>query len=290
MKCSYISSIIFYLACTAERFFRIDRAQEHLHFVVDICTDDLFILDSVDHLNEEKDDTDITSINTTSSLFESMSSHRKSSVASTISAIQSIQSIQSTNSNSSNSTPTNGSNELKTEQKYNEEPLISTTTLSASNDNININVNDDEAMMKTIYKSISPINTPTQFSHDEVLQSAKHGDLSLLKQLHHKGVSLLAIDEQGMTALHHAARYGYENIVGFLISAAPSTILDLSDNEYGHTALHKAALHRRHNICSMLASRGASLTKLDHQGLTPKQLALKAGDEELANYLQRKLI
>ena len=264
MKCSYISFIIFYLACTAERFFRIDRAQEHLHFVVDICTDDLFILDSVDHFNEEKDDTDITSINTTSSLFESMSSYRKSSDASIISAIQSI---QSTNSNSSNSTPNNGLNELKTEQKFNQGPLISTTTLS-----------------------ISPINTPTQFSHDEVLQSAKHGDLSLLKQLHHKGVSLLAVDEQGMTALHHAARYGYENIVGFLISAAPSTILDLSDNEYGHTALHKAALHRRHNICSMLASRGASLTKLDHQGLTPKQLALKAGDEELANYLQRKLI
>ena len=242
----------------------------------------------MDHLNEEKDDTDITNINTTSSLFESMSSHRKSSDASMISAIQSIQSM---NSNSSNSTPSNGLNELKAEQKFNQGPLISTTTLSASSDNnININVSDDEAMMKTIYKSISPINTPTQFSHDEVLQSAKHGDLSLLKQLHHKGVSLLAVDEQGMTALHHAARYGYENIVGFLISAAPSTILDLSDNEYGHTALHKAALHRRHNICSMLASRGASLTKLDHQGLTPKQLALKAGDEELANYLQRKLI
>ena len=32
-------------ACTAERFFRIDRAQEHLHYVTDICTEDLFVLD-----------------------------------------------------------------------------------------------------------------------------------------------------------------------------------------------------------------------------------------------------
>ncbi|XP_037074296.1 eye-specific diacylglycerol kinase-like [Pollicipes pollicipes] len=32
-------------SCTAERFFRIDRAQEHLHFVTDISSEDLFILD-----------------------------------------------------------------------------------------------------------------------------------------------------------------------------------------------------------------------------------------------------
>ncbi|XP_022240157.1 eye-specific diacylglycerol kinase-like isoform X2 [Limulus polyphemus] len=32
-------------SCTAERFFRIDHAQEHLHYVSDISCDDLFILD-----------------------------------------------------------------------------------------------------------------------------------------------------------------------------------------------------------------------------------------------------
>lgn len=35
-------------ACTAERFFRVDRAQEHLHYVVDVCNDDLYILDAED--------------------------------------------------------------------------------------------------------------------------------------------------------------------------------------------------------------------------------------------------
>jgi len=91
-----------------------------------------------------------------------------------------------------------------------------------------------------------------------------------------------------MSALHHASHFGYENIVGFLLSAAPSTLLDLSENESGQTALHKAALHRRHNICSMLATCGASLSKPDNQGLTPKQLAAKAGDEELAAFLERE--
>lgn len=31
--------------CTAERFFRIDRAQESLHFLIDITHDQLFVLD-----------------------------------------------------------------------------------------------------------------------------------------------------------------------------------------------------------------------------------------------------
>lgn len=32
-------------ACTAERFFRVDRAQENLHFITDIATDCIFVLD-----------------------------------------------------------------------------------------------------------------------------------------------------------------------------------------------------------------------------------------------------
>ncbi|XP_015794064.1 diacylglycerol kinase zeta-like [Tetranychus urticae] len=36
-------------SCTAERYFRIDRAQEHLHYVVDICNDELYILDPTDN-------------------------------------------------------------------------------------------------------------------------------------------------------------------------------------------------------------------------------------------------
>ncbi|OTF82759.1 hypothetical protein BLA29_006549, partial [Euroglyphus maynei] len=41
---------------TAERFFRIDRAQEELYYVVDICHEDLFILDPQ---FDEKDDIDL---------------------------------------------------------------------------------------------------------------------------------------------------------------------------------------------------------------------------------------
>lgn len=93
-----------------------------------------------------------------------------------------------------------------------------------------------------------------------------------------------------MSALHYAAYYGYENIVGFLLSAAPPSLVELRESQFGHTALMKAALHRRHNICSMLASFGALLSVTDDNGMTAKQLASKAGDDELAAFLERMSI
>lgn len=94
-----------------------------------------------------------------------------------------------------------------------------------------------------------------------------------------------------MSALHHASQIGYENIVNYLLSTLTSPekdLIDLPEKVFGQTALHKAAAHRQHKICEMLASWGASLTKPDYQGLTPKQLAVKAGDEVLAANLERK--
>lgn len=38
-------------ATTAERFFRIDRGQEHLHYVTDISSEDLYILDPEIHIS-----------------------------------------------------------------------------------------------------------------------------------------------------------------------------------------------------------------------------------------------
>lgn len=37
--------LVLSVACTAERFFRVDRAQEHLHYVSDVASDALYILE-----------------------------------------------------------------------------------------------------------------------------------------------------------------------------------------------------------------------------------------------------
>ena len=47
------------------------------------------------------------------------------------------------------------------------------------------------------------------------------------------GYSLLSVDETGKTALHYGARFGHKEIVKFIISSAPSPILDMVDYEKG---------------------------------------------------------
>lgn len=138
------------IACTAERFFRIDRAQEHLHFVVDICTDDLYILDPESPHSEDKDDID---------LFDTESD---SGFVTTI--------------DNSNISHFYRYNQLSGDESH-ESPTTSLRRSLLDN---------------------NPFSVPTEFSSEEVLKAAKLGDLSLLKQLHHKGVNLLAIDEKGI--------------------------------------------------------------------------------------------
>ena len=40
-----ILSVALFAATTADRFFRIDRGQEHLHYVTDISSEDLYVMD-----------------------------------------------------------------------------------------------------------------------------------------------------------------------------------------------------------------------------------------------------
>ena len=103
-----------------------------------------------------------------------------------------------------------------------------------------------------------------------------------------QGYSLLSIDSMGLTALHHACRYGHKDIVRFLIAYAPNSIINMIDNDKGQTALHKAAAMKRRSICYMLVAGGSNLLIQDHEGKTPKILALEADDHELAAYLESK--
>lgn len=177
-------------SCTAERFFRIDRAQEHLHYVTDICTEDLYVLD----------------------------------------------------------------------------PELT-----------------DPTCVGGVRGDVSHL---LEKNSDGIIKAAKQGDLKMLKDLHSQGFSLLSIDAHGQTALHFGARHGHKDIVRYLIASAPPSILDMVDTEKGQTALHQAASNRRRTVCCMLVAAGASLTIRDLQGNTPRALAQRADDQELAAYLE----
>lgn len=50
-----------------------------------------------------------------------------------------------------------------------------------------------------------------------LIDASKRGDLRKLVELHESGADLLCTDQYGMTALHHAARFGHKEIVKYLV-------------------------------------------------------------------------
>ena len=107
--CKFQIVIIYWIAVTAERFFRIDRAQEELYYVVDICHEDLFILDPQ---FDEKDDLDLfTSEEVIAKVVAGVSSSASASSSPTPSplAIESLLANQNIEQSPSSTTKTNSS-------------------------------------------------------------------------------------------------------------------------------------------------------------------------------------
>ncbi|KAM9824354.1 diacylglycerol kinase iota [Neosynchiropus ocellatus] len=182
---------------SADRFYRIDKAQEHLHFVTEICQDEVFILDH-------------------------------------------------------------------------EAPVVSQATPAGMPDVV-----------------VEPAaGTPLTPEEQALLAAATSGDLSMLSGCVHRGVSLLARDSSGCSALHKAAKNGHTELVSYILQQGSKVLLDLADREKGDTALHKAAGEKNHAVCRLLVEAGASLEKTNFQGKTAADQA--EGDSELATFLSNQ--
>ncbi|XP_057710603.1 diacylglycerol kinase iota isoform X4 [Corythoichthys intestinalis] len=189
------SSWSFLDSTSADRFYRIDKAQEHLHFVTEICQEEVFILD-----------------------------HDSPPVSS------------------------GGMPDLVVEPNA---------------------------------------GAPLTAEEQALLTAASSGDLSMLSECVHHGVSLLVRDAAGCSALHKASQKGHAQLVVFILQRGSKVLLDLPDREKGDTALHKAASEKQHAVCRLLVEAGASLQKTNFQGKTPAEQA--EGDSELSSYLSGQI-
>lgn len=89
-----------------------------------------------------------------------------------------------------------------------------------------------------------------------------------------------AQDQEGKTALHHAASWGHVEVVQLLLKRhADASILDAK----GRQALHLACLQGNVAIVKILLSVTAvqQLETCDQDGMTPLHIACKAGDEDV---------
>ncbi|XP_041452714.1 diacylglycerol kinase zeta-like isoform X1 [Lytechinus variegatus] len=277
---------------TADRFFRIDRLQEHLHYITDISSDDLYVLDP-----ERTKPSSLSPESKSGSMPDLL--------------------VQEGPGNRTPSPTIVGAN-LKVPQTG---PLLQSRSdsveeitqgidvsllASASNNEFTGYDSEDgahsiptqscEAIMTHTSNSPKPpkrdvIVGVSDTAHLDPLNKmlidvSKRGDPMKYAELHRKGANLETTDQHGMTSLHHAARFGHKEIVQYLIEHGPKNLLDSRDVEKQQTALHKAAWYMRRTICAMLVEAGAALTITDYQGNTPRIQALKAEDTELASYLE----
>ncbi|KAJ8247707.1 hypothetical protein GJAV_G00249380 [Gymnothorax javanicus] len=274
---------------TADRFYRIDRAQEHLNYVTEISQDELFILDPelvvTESVSTSPGMPDL--VDSSGELPPAMrqfafpsSSSPPSSPAPRILELQRATQRKRISSDST-----------VAEALAHSDSLTSTKPLSRRGAKI-VSVHRSNTTAADFKPTDRPEKTPLcntdKVPLEVLIDCVKSKDQQKLKDLHLRGADLSMRDAAGQTLLHHAVEVGNKEMVKYIIDNAPSDILDVTDKENGETVLHKAASLCQRTICHYLVEAGASLMKTDLQGDTPKHRAEKAKDQDLAAYLENR--
>ncbi|XP_078457824.1 diacylglycerol kinase zeta-like [Lampetra planeri] len=133
-----------------------------------------------------------------------------------------------------------------------------------------------------------------------LLDAARQGSLEKLIDAHSRGADLLARDSEGRSALHHAAAGGHRDLVKHILETGPLELLDEAEadtddddedddvSRRGNTALHGAAAGGHRTVCYFLVEAGASLLKTNSKGDLAGDVAREAGELELAAFLENR--
>ncbi|XP_022539570.2 SH3 and multiple ankyrin repeat domains protein 2b [Astyanax mexicanus] len=109
------------------------------------------------------------------------------------------------------------------------------------------------------------------------------GDPSCCEVLLRAHATVACHDENGWHEVHQACRYGHvQHLEHLLFYGADMRV----QNASGNTALHICALYKQENCARVLLVRGASKDVKNHRGQTPFQVAIIAGNFELAEFIK----
>ncbi|XP_062236218.1 diacylglycerol kinase zeta isoform X2 [Platichthys flesus] len=248
---------------TADRFYRIDRAQEHLNYVTEISQEELFILDP--------------ELIVTSTVGTSPSDSLD--VATPASSL--------VNSSCSQRQRVNSDSSAAEAFALNAAPVASKLTRAGCIHRSNTTAADFKPRLRR-EQSQKTEDTDGEREKEMLIECVKNKDVKGLQELHLKGADLTALDQSDCSLLHHAVSTGSKDTVRYILDNAPNDLLDVTEKLHGETVLHRAASLCHRTICHYLVEAGASLMKTDLQGDTPKNRAEKAQDAELAAYLENR--
>ncbi|XP_016114060.1 SH3 and multiple ankyrin repeat domains protein 2-like [Sinocyclocheilus grahami] len=109
------------------------------------------------------------------------------------------------------------------------------------------------------------------------------GDPSCCEVLLRAHASVGCHDENGWHEIHQACRYGHiQHLEHLLFYGADMHV----ENASGNTALHICALYKQEKCARVLLVRGASKDVKNYRGQTPFQVAIIAGNFELAEFIK----
>ncbi|CAG9765348.1 unnamed protein product [Ceutorhynchus assimilis] len=201
-------------SCTAERFFRIDKAQENLHYVMDIACDNLYILECGGGTVPQTPEDETAN--------PSPSSNHKASLVIPEMRI---------------------SDEGSLDSPSDHPPVLNKQTVETP----------DEARSPTSpgHKMRSVLD---ERPNEELIVAAKSGNLTTLKELHVQGFSLRTRDSSGQSPLHYAARFGHKDIIKYIINNSPNTINDKDINLGQTALHKAAAYKWRDICCMLVAA------------------------------------
>nr|XP_023423164.1 LOW QUALITY PROTEIN: diacylglycerol kinase iota [Cavia porcellus] len=256
-------------ATSADRFYRIDRSQEHLHFVMEISQDEIFILDPDTVVSQQAG----TPPGMPDLVVEQASGEKDHPEEEQDASCACYEHLTACG------LPSSRLSDWWT-------PALQKRMLSDSGLGM-ITPHYDDADIKDLSHS-RVLQSPVSSEDHAILQAVIAGDLMKLMESYKNGGSLLIQGPDHCSLLHYAAKTGNGEIVKYILDHGPSELLDMADSETGETALHKAACQRNRAVCQLLVDAGASLRKTDAKGKTPQDRAQQAGDPELAAYLESR--
>lgn len=126
------------------------------------------------------------------------------------------------------------------------------------------------------------VNLGYKYTPQDYIQAAKAGNLRAINVFLRTRVPTETEDEQGWTAMTHAAACGHETVVAGLIRQ--QALVDTKDKN-GYGPLHWAAFHGHFNIVKLLLAHHADANARSKLGWTPLMQAATQGHDVIASLL-----
>ncbi|GAA6106240.1 ankyrin-2b isoform X5 [Tachysurus ichikawai] len=140
----------------------------------------------------------------------------------------------------------------------------------------NLYSNSDGSNLSWSTETLSDSNT-------SFLRAARAGNIDKVLEYLKGGVDICTCNQNGLNALHLAAKEGHMDLVQELLDRGAA--VDSATKQKGNTALHIASLAGQGDVVKTLVKRGADINAQSQNGFTPLYMASQENHLDVVRYL-----